>query len=252
MPSRNAERDNTNQTKTKPPTPGQPIVAALSARFDLAEHRRYLARDLEGVILDLGAGRGAMIPYLQTAVQSEPALQLHAIEPNPHRRRQAKRTASTHDLDIHLRSGRAESLPYADDTFDVVIASAVFCTVQDPSRALKEVHRVVKPNGEFRFLEHVRSDGLRGYVQDAVTPLWKRIDNGCHLNRRTDDWIAAGSFVLDEIETLSIGVSPSRPFVRGTATPVSHTETNSRTDKRESVSSAMLKPSSDEKSQESN
>ncbi|MFC6964172.1 class I SAM-dependent methyltransferase [Halocatena marina] len=98
-----------------------------------------------------------MFPYLRTAVQRGPALHLHAIEPDPHRRRQAKRTASTHGLDVHLRSGRAESLPYADDTFDVIIASAVFCTVQDPSRALTEVHRVVKPDGEFRFLEHVRS-----------------------------------------------------------------------------------------------
>ncbi|ELY90978.1 class I SAM-dependent methyltransferase [Natrialba taiwanensis] len=228
MPSRTAEKPDTDRAESKPPTPGHPIDAALSERFDLAEHRRYLARELDGVILDLGAGGGAMVPYLQTAVQREPALRLHAIEPDPNRRRQAKQTATTHNLDIHLQSGRAESLPYADDTFDVVIASAVFCTVQDPLLALEEVHRVVKPNGEFRFLEHVRSDGLRGYVQDVVTPLWKRIDNGCHLNRRTDDWIAAGPFALDEIETLRLGVSPSRPFVRGTATPVSHTETDSR------------------------
>ncbi|WP_222914734.1 class I SAM-dependent methyltransferase [Natrinema sp. SYSU A 869] len=251
MPSRKAEKANTNRTESKPPTPGHPVVDAFSERFDLTEHRRYLARDLKGVILELGAGRGAMVPYLQTAVKREPALHLHAIEPDPNRRRQAKRTATTHDLDIHLRSGRAECLPYADDMFDVVIASAVFCTVQDPSQALKEVHRVVKPDGEFRFLEHVRSDGLRGYVQDAVTPLWKRVDNGCHLNRRTDDWIAAGPFALDEIETLSIGVSPSRPFVRGTATPVSHTETDSRIDRRECVSSAMLTSSSDDRAQES-
>lgn len=225
MPGTNDEKSDTNRTETRSETSDQPIIAALSKRFDLTEHRRYLSRDLEGVILDLGAGKGAMFPYLRTAVQRGPALHLHAIEPDPHRRRQAKRTASTHDLDVHLRSGRAESLPYADDTFDVIIASAVFCTVQDPSRALTEVHRVVKPDGEFRILEHVRSGGLRGYVQDAITPLWKRIVNGCHLNHRTDDWIAAGPFDFDEIETLSIGVSPSKPFVRGTATPVKHTET---------------------------
>lgn len=233
MPRIKAERGTTNRPKTKLPTPGQRIVAALSERFDLTDHRRYLARDLEGVILDLGAGSGAMVPYLRTAVQREPALDLHAIEPDPNRRRQAKRTASTHDLDVHLRSGRAESLPYEDDTFDVVIASAVFCTVQNPSQAVTEVYRVLKPDSEFRFLEHVRSDGLRGYVQDAVTPLWKRIDNGCHLNRRTDDWIAAGPFALNGFETLSIGVSPSRPFVRGTATPVNHPETDSRINLRE-------------------
>ncbi|WP_458190702.1 class I SAM-dependent methyltransferase [Haladaptatus sp. NG-WS-4] len=251
MPNIKTGSDTTNRTETKPPTAGQPIFAALAERFDLTEHRRYLTRDLKGTILNLGVGSGAMFSYLQTAVQRDPALDLHAIEPDPKRRRQAKRTASRYDLDIHLQSGRAESLPYADDTFDVVIASAVFCSVQDPSRALKEVHRVVKPDGEFRFLEHVRADGLRGYIQDAVTPLWKRIDNGCHLNRRTDDWISAGSFVLDEIETLSLGVSPSKPFVRGTATPVSHTKTDSRIDRSDYDSSSMVTSSGDDRFRES-
>ena len=247
MPSRKTEKGTATQTETNLSTLGQSIVAAVSKRFDLTEHRRYLTRDLEGAVLDLGAGKGPMIPYLQTAIQREPALDLHAIEPGPNRRRQAKRTVSRYDLDIHLRSGRAESLPYADNTFDVVIASAVFCTVQDPLLALDEVHRVLKPNGEFRFLEHVRSDGLRAYIQDVVTPLWKRVDNGCHLNRRTDEWIAAGPFALNEIETLSLGVSPSRPFVRGTATPVSDTKTDGRIDRSEYEFSTSLKSSSDDR-----
>ncbi|WP_231183102.1 class I SAM-dependent methyltransferase [Haladaptatus sp. DYF46] len=251
MPTRKTETGTTNRTERKLSTPGRSIVAALSERFDLAEHRRYLARNLEGTVLDLGAGSGAMVPYLQTAVRREPSLDLHAIEPNPDRRRQAKRTASAHDLDINVRSGRAESLPYADDSFDVVIASAVFCTVQDPFLALGEVHRVLKPDGEFRFLEHVRSDGPRGYVQDAVTPLWKRIDDGCHLDRRTDEWIAAGPFAIDDIETLRLGVSPSRPFVRGTATPNGRTETDGRGGRCESGASTTPKSASDDRLQES-
>ena len=247
MPSRKTERSTANRTGTNRPTPSQSIVAVVSKRFDLTEHRRYLTRDLEGTVLDIGAGKGPMIPYLQTAVQHEPALDLHAIEPNPNRRRQAKRTANRYDLDIDLRSGRAESLPYADNSFDVVIASAVFCTVQDPLVALDEVHRVLKLNGEFRFLEHVRSDGLRAYIQDAVSPLWKQVDNGCHLNRRTDEWISTGPFALDEIETLSLGVSPSRPFVRGTATPVGDTKTDSRVERDEYDSSNILKSSDDDR-----
>lgn len=251
MPSSNTEIANPNQTKTNPSTPGPSVFAALSERFHIAEHRRYLARDLEGVILDLGAGSGAMVPYLQTAVHSEQALHLHAIEPDLGRRRQAKRVASTHGLDMQIRSGRAESLPYANDTFDVVIAAAVFCTVQDPARALEEVRRVVKPDGGFRFFEHIRSDGLRGYVQDILTPLWKLVDNGCHLDRRTADWIAAGPFALDEIETLRFGISPVRPFVRGTATPVNQTETDSRSEWRGPVSWATLQSTSDGRLQES-
>jgi SAM-dependent methyltransferase len=251
MPSRKSGSDITNRMGRKLLTPGQSVVAALSERFDLTEHRRYLARDLEGTILDLGAGSGAMVPYLRAAVRREPALDLHAIEPASNRRRQAKRRASVHDLDINVRAGRAESLPYADDTFDVVIAAAVFCTIQDPFLALGEVHRVLKSDGEFRFLEHVRSDAPRGYVQDAVTPLWKRIDNGCHLNRRTDEWIAAGPFALDEIETLRLGVSPSRPFVRGTATPERRTEADGRNDRSVFDSSTGSKSAEDGQFRES-
>ncbi|WP_313691777.1 class I SAM-dependent methyltransferase [Halorarum halobium] len=250
MPGSKSGRGHTSRTETSAPALGQP-TAPFTERFDPAAHRRYLSRDLHGEVLDLGAGNGAMFPYLRTAMQREPTLHLHAIEPDPGRRKEANRIASAHDLEIHVRSGRAESLPYADDTFDVVIASAVFCTVLDPARALEEVHRVVKPDGEFRFFEHVRSDGLRGYVQDVLTPLWKRVDNGCHLDRRTADWIAAGPFALDEIETLRFGISPVRPFVRGTATPVSQTETASRSEWRESVSSATLKSTSDGRFQES-
>lgn len=219
-----ARRTAESESDPNPPASGQSPVTALTDRFDLTTHRRYLARDLDGVVLDLGAGDGTLFPYLQQARNRESSLRLYAIEPDPHRLRQAKRTAREYDLDIQLQSGRAESLPYADDTFDVVIASAVFCTVQGPSRALTEVHRVLKPDGQFRFLEHVRADGLWGAVQDAVTPLWKRIDNGCHVNRRTDDLIATGPFEIDEIETVNLGIMPSRPFIRGIARPVSRIE----------------------------
>ncbi|WP_423747551.1 class I SAM-dependent methyltransferase (plasmid) [Haladaptatus sp. SPP-AMP-3] len=250
MPDIQAESGTTNRTGTKPPNPCHPVAAGLTERFDFAKHCRYLTRDLQGAILDLGTGNGAMIPDLRTAVQDGPPHELHGIEPDSNGLRQAKRTASKHDLDMNLQLGRAESLPYADDTFDVVLACAVFCTLQNPSRALEEVHRVVKTDGEFRFLEHVRSDGLRGYIQDLITPLWKRIDNGCHLDRRTDDWIAAGPFTLDEIETLSFSVSPVRPFVRGTATPVGYTETDHRVENKESASSSLANSSGDDRSLE--
>lgn len=232
MPRSTTDRAAPDRTNARPPTPRPSIVGALSARVDTTEHRRYLARGLDGVILDLGAGNGAMIPYLRTAAERGRPLDLHAVEPAPDRRTRAKRTAAAHGLDLQVASGRAESLPYGDATFDVVIAAAVFCTVQHPALALAEVHRVLQPDGEFRFFEHVRADGLRGAVQDAVTPLWTRVDDGCHLDRRTDDLLDAGPFVLEEIEHVRFGVYPVRPFVRGTATPVRHPGTASRTDRK--------------------
>lgn len=205
---------------------GHPIFAATYdyvSRYAeekiFPEHRRYLVRDLQGTFLDLGAGTGAMFPYFKEATQRTPSLQLHGIEPDPYMRTRAEAHAERIGLDIELRPVRAESLPYADDTVDVVIASLVFCTVPDPERALEEIDRVLNPTGEFRFLEHVRSEGLLGDVQDLAAPLWKVIGAGCHVNRQTEAIIANSALEIGEIDTLDIGVVPVKRFIRGTAIP---------------------------------
>lgn len=190
-------------------------ATAVAERTILRPHRSYLVRELEGTVLDLGAGTGAMFPYFADA-RSEGEFCLHAIEPDPHMRQQAEAKARSLDLDVEIRGTTAESLPYANDQFDVVVASMVFCTIPDVERALSEAVRVLKPGGEFRFLEHVHADGWRGHVQDVVAPLWRRIAGGCHLNRQTISRFAANpAFDVIEIERLDLGVTPVWPFVRG-------------------------------------
>jgi ubiquinone/menaquinone biosynthesis C-methylase UbiE len=96
----------------------------------------------------------------------------------------------------------------------------VFCTIPDVEQAMREIDRVLKPNGELRFLEHVRSHGLHGRVQDQVAPLWKRMAGGCHLNRRTERMIAESPLKLTEIEEREIDTrfTPVKRFIRGMAT----------------------------------
>lgn len=196
-----------------------PLLAAL---FDLAPqsdvirpHRSYLARDLSGRVLELGCGTGDQFPFVADGRSGD--LEYHAIEPDPHMRRRAVRNAREADIDVDVRGSRAESLPYPDDAFDVVSSAAVFCTVQEPETAIEEVSRVLKPGGEFRFFEHVRSDGWRGTGQDLLTPLWKRVGGGCHLNRNTvDRFVGHDAFAVDEVERLSLGFFPVAPVVRGT------------------------------------
>ncbi|AFZ74686.1 class I SAM-dependent methyltransferase [Natronobacterium gregoryi] len=178
-------------------------------------HREYLARDLAGRVLEIGTGNGAMFPYVVEAASD--GLEYHAIEPDPNMRPRAKRQARASGLAVDLRDARAESLPYPDDAFDVVLSGMVFCTVQDPDAALAEVARVLKPDGEFRFLEHVGADGWRRAGQELLNPLWERAGGGCQLNRDTVDRFAShDSFALEEIERLEFGIFPVTPFVRGT------------------------------------
>lgn len=199
-----------------------PVVAAMydpatkiAERLWFHDHREYLVQELEGRVLDLGAGTGAMFPYFAVATDTCP-LDVHAIEPDPHMRQRAERKATDLNLDVSIQLARAEALPYETNTFDTVIASLVFCTIADVDTALGEVARVLKPGGEFRFFEHIHSTGLRGWLQDVATPLWRRVAGGCHLNRNTADVFADDpQFKIREIEQLNIGMVLIKPFVRG-------------------------------------
>ncbi|ELY52610.1 class I SAM-dependent methyltransferase [Natronolimnohabitans innermongolicus] len=196
-----------------------PLFAALyelaPQSFVLAPHREYLADDLSGRVLDLGCGTGEMFPFVAGEMADD--LEYHAIEPDPNMRKRAANRAREVGLPVDLRAARAESLPYPDDSFDVVISSIVFCTIQDPDAALDEVARVLKPGGEFRFLEHVHADGWRGTGQELLNPVWKRAAGGCQLTRETiPRFVGHESFVVDEIDRLAFGIFPATPFVRGT------------------------------------
>jgi ubiquinone/menaquinone biosynthesis C-methylase UbiE len=200
--------------------PSNPLFAAIYdpamavvERALLRSHREYLADDLHGVVLDIGAGTGAMFPYFAAAAGD---ISFHAVEPDRYMRRRARERADELRLRIALRPESAESLPYADDSFDVVIASMVFCTIPDIEVALSEVARVLRPGGEFRFFEHVLDDGWRARVQSLIAPFWKRVAGGCHLARQTASVFAADrSFDVVEIDRMNLGVTPIRPFVRG-------------------------------------
>jgi ubiquinone/menaquinone biosynthesis C-methylase UbiE len=94
--------------------------------------------------------------------------------------------------------GNAEDLPFRDATFDTVVSGLVFCSVRDAARGLSEVRRVLRPQGEFRLLEHVRSHSALGAaVQDAVQPAWTWIAGGCHPNRDTEAAVEAAGFRID-------------------------------------------------------
>lgn len=188
----------------------------IPQRLFLGPHRETLAEQVAGRVLEIGAGNGAMFPYVEAGAASS-RLEYHAIEPDPNMRERAVTTARETGLAVDIRDARAESLPYPDDAFDVVISGMVFCTVQDPEGALAEVARVLRPGGEFRFLEHVRADGWRAAGQDLLNPIWTRAAGGCRLNRDTVGlFLGHDAFAVDEVERLAFGVFPATPFVRGT------------------------------------
>jgi len=114
-------------------------------------------------LLELGAGTGANFLYYPAGVT------IIATEPDPFNLARARKRVAELGRAIALCQCPAEALPFADVSFDMVVATLVFCSVHDPMGALTEVRRVLKPTGTFRFIEHVRADGFTGRVQDMLT-----------------------------------------------------------------------------------
>jgi ubiquinone/menaquinone biosynthesis C-methylase UbiE len=99
---------------------------------------------------------------------------------------------------VPLVRAAAEALPFRDGAFDTVVSGLVLCSVTDPGRALAEVRRVLRPGGELRALEHVRSTvPWRARWQDRVQPLWTRLTGGCRPNRDTERAVEAAGFAID-------------------------------------------------------
>lgn len=191
-------------------------MMAIPERLFLAEHREYLVEGLSGAVLDVGAGTGVMFDYVASAAEGDGDVTFHAIEPDPHMRSQAVEEAESVGLDVDIADASAEQLPYENDTFDVVMASFVFCTIPDEEAALDEVARVLRPGGEFRFVEHVRGSGLNGHLHRALAPGWYHVAGGCHLDRQTGELFRRDErFELLDFRRFESGPASLLPVVRG-------------------------------------
>lgn len=170
----------------------------------LAKYRPHIVGEADGRVLELGAGTGASFPYYKRANH------VMAIEPDPYMLERARRRLTELGLtNIEVAQHTAEDLPFEDHSFDHVVSVMVFCTVQDPRRALAEVKRVLKPAGTFRFIDHVRFDsGVKGRIQDVIAPIWRWFGAGCHPNRRTLETIVEAGFEVQELERTRLGLIP--------------------------------------------
>lgn len=156
-----------------------PLIAPFDS-FGVRKWRQWVVSAAQGRVLELGVGTGLNLGHYH-AVES-----VAAIDPDGASLQRAVARRNGNAQPISLNQARAEELPFADASFDVVLGTLVFCTIGEPMRALNEVRRVLKPGGTFRLIEHVRVENrLIAGAQDAITPLWKQIAGGCHLNRDT-------------------------------------------------------------------
>ncbi len=179
-------------------------ASAESEQRGTAEYRERLLAGLSGRVIEVGAGNGLNFSHYPNAVT-----EVVAVEPENQLRALAQSAASRATVPVRVVAGQAEALSAEDGSFDAAVASLVLCSVADVSVALTEIWRVLEPGGQLRFFEHVRSSSpLLGFLQDAITPLWKRAAGGCHPNRDTAMSIREAGFEIERFER--IYYSPQR------------------------------------------
>jgi ubiquinone/menaquinone biosynthesis C-methylase UbiE len=120
-----------------------------------------------------------------------------------------------------FRQSAEDPLPLADSSIDTIVMTWSLCSIANPAAALQQMKRVVKPNGRLIFVEHGRSADARVAAwQDRITPFWKRIGGGCHLNRNVDELISGAGFQISEQKTFYLpGPRPLTYTYQGVARP---------------------------------
>lgn len=170
-----------------------PLMAPLEKKKFL-NIRKTLLESAEGEVLEIGSGTGINFP-----LYGEDVSHVIALEPSSDMRRHSQARIKQAQIPIDLKKGNAEKLPFMDQAFDTVVFTLVLCSVNDPITALTEAKRVLKPGGKLLFFEHVRMEShFAGWLQDKLTPLWKRMCDGCHLNRDTLGMIEEAGFSMTE------------------------------------------------------
>ena len=163
------------------------------AELLLAPYRQEMLAGVCGRVLEVGAGTGVMFAHYPSAVT-----EVVAVEPEPYLRRLAERAAAQAPVPVRVVAGLAERLPFPNASFDAAVTALVLCTVTDQTASLAEIRRVLRPAGELRFFEHVRSDapGLARRQQALDRWLWPRLGGGCHCGRDTEAAIRAAGFEM--------------------------------------------------------
>jgi ubiquinone/menaquinone biosynthesis C-methylase UbiE len=200
-----------------------PLFARFFDRFsglmekEIGRWRDELLADLRGRVIEVGAGNGINFRHYPASVQ-----EVVAVEPEPYLRAKAEHAAQTAPVRVSVLPGLADALEFEDDSFDGAVASLVLCSVPDQAKAIAELRRVLKPDGELRFLEHVRSDRSgKARLQLALdrTRLWPTVAGGCRCSRDTVNAIRAAGFRVAQERNIDVGPawSHTNPHVIGVA-----------------------------------
>lgn len=183
----------------------------------MRRRRCELLADAHGRVVEIGAGTGLNVAHYPDTID-----ELVLVEPEPAMRRKLARRGGRHAGSARICDAPAERLPFADGSVDTIVSTLVLCTVDDPESALREIARVLRPDGQLLFIEHVRaSSPLLATFQDKLVRPWRGFAGGCVCNRPTLELMRTCGFDVAATDAVWRGMPVIvHPLTRGRATPV--------------------------------
>jgi ubiquinone/menaquinone biosynthesis C-methylase UbiE len=182
----------------------------------LRPFRERVVGAAEGRVLEIGVGSGRNLPFYRAA-----AREIYALEPASRLVAMARNAPRATTMPVTFIEASAEAIPLDEHSVDTVVMTWTLCSIPEAVAALAEMRRVLRPGGRLMFVEHGQAPDARvRWWQDRLTPVWRRIGGGCHLNRPIRGMIESAGFRIDRIETGYIpGPKPMTFMYEGSARP---------------------------------
>ncbi len=159
----------------------------LGEQLGMKRHRRAVLGHARGRVLEIGAGTGLNVPHYPTEID-----ELILAEPDAAMQRRLARRANGRGTVV---TAAGEDLPLADASVDTVVSTLVLCTVDDPAATLREIRRVLRPDGQLLLIEHVRSHSRPlALLQRLFRAPWAGFGRGCRCDRPTPELLHAAGF----------------------------------------------------------
>jgi ubiquinone/menaquinone biosynthesis C-methylase UbiE len=183
---------------------------------ELLPFRQRVIGAAEGRVLEIGVGSGRNLPFYRPPVR-----EVLALEPAPRLALMARSASRATSMPISFLEASAEAIPLDKHSVDTIVTTWTLCSIPQAATALADMRRVLRPGGKLLFAEHGQAPdaGVRWW-QDRLTPVWRRIGGGCHLNRPIRIMLETAGFRIDRIETGYIpGPKPMTFMYEGSAWP---------------------------------
>lgn len=169
----------------------------------------------EGEVLEIGIGSGLNLSFYDPAK----VRRIVGVDPSADMQKLARQRAEQISIPVEMIAMELGQIQAEDARFDSIVCTFTLCTIPDAVAALREMRRVLKPGGKLLFSEHgLAPDASVVRWQNRLTPLWKPLAGGCHLNRDIPALLEAGGFTIGQLETSYLkGPRPMTWVYRGWA-----------------------------------